>query len=37
MNAVMGDGSVRNVSYTVDPAVWLATCTRSGGETLTLN
>ena len=36
MNAVMGDGSVRIVQYSVDPAVWAATCTRAGGETLTL-
>jgi prepilin-type N-terminal cleavage/methylation domain-containing protein/prepilin-type processing-associated H-X9-DG protein len=36
-NAVMCDGSVRTVNYSVDPAVWLATCTRNGGEVLTLD
>ena len=36
MNAVMGDGSVRTVSYGVDPAAWHAACTRNGGEVLTL-
>jgi prepilin-type N-terminal cleavage/methylation domain-containing protein/prepilin-type processing-associated H-X9-DG protein len=37
MNAVMADGSVRVVKYGVDPAVWAATCTRNGGETVTLD
>jgi prepilin-type processing-associated H-X9-DG protein len=37
MNAVMADGSVRVVKYGVDPVVWAATCTRAGGETVTLD
>jgi prepilin-type N-terminal cleavage/methylation domain-containing protein len=32
MNAVMGDGSVRNVQFNVDPVIWAAVCTRNGGE-----
>jgi len=36
MNAVMGDGSVRSVNYTVSPAVWSAVCSRNGGEVLGL-
>ncbi|MBY0456244.1 MAG: DUF1559 domain-containing protein, partial [Gemmataceae bacterium] len=32
MNAVMSDGSVRVVQYSVDPVVWAAACTRNGGE-----
>jgi prepilin-type N-terminal cleavage/methylation domain-containing protein len=37
MIGVMGDGSVRTIGFNVDPAVWRATCTRNGGETLTIN
>ncbi len=37
MNALMGDGSVRKVSFNVDPAIWVATCTRNGGEPNTVN
>ncbi|WP_238537731.1 DUF1559 domain-containing protein [Zavarzinella formosa] len=37
MNAVMGDGSVRFVSFTVDVNVWSAIGSRSGGEALGLN
>ncbi len=33
INAVFGDGSVRNVKYSIDPVVWAAVCTRNGGET----
>ncbi|MCX8139896.1 MAG: DUF1559 domain-containing protein [Gemmataceae bacterium] len=36
MNAVFADGSVRFVRFGVDPAVWAATCTRNGGESVTL-
>lgn len=36
MNAVMGDGSVRTVSYTVDKDLWKATTTRNGGEPATI-
>jgi len=34
MNALFADGSVRFVRFTVAPAVWAATCSRNGGETL---
>jgi prepilin-type N-terminal cleavage/methylation domain-containing protein len=34
--AVMGDGSVRSVAFSIDPVVWAAACTRAGGETATL-
>ena len=37
MNAVMADGSVRVVQYSVDPIVWAAVCTRNGGEVQQLN
>lgn len=37
MNAVMADGSVRTVKYTIDPNTWIAACTRNGGETTTLD
>jgi prepilin-type N-terminal cleavage/methylation domain-containing protein/prepilin-type processing-associated H-X9-DG protein len=37
MNAVMADGSVRLVSFSVDPTVWSAVGSRNGGETLQLN
>ncbi len=37
MNALMGDGSVRKVNFSVDPAVWAATCTRNGGEAVTID
>jgi prepilin-type processing-associated H-X9-DG protein len=37
MNAVMGDGSVRVVNYTVSPTVWAAVCSRDGGEVATLD
>jgi hypothetical protein len=34
--AVMGDGSVRNVAFNIDPVVWAAACTRAGGEAINL-
>jgi prepilin-type N-terminal cleavage/methylation domain-containing protein/prepilin-type processing-associated H-X9-DG protein len=37
MNALMADGSIHFVSFSVDPAVWSAVGSRNGGETLTLN
>jgi prepilin-type N-terminal cleavage/methylation domain-containing protein/prepilin-type processing-associated H-X9-DG protein len=37
ITAVMADGSVHMVSFTVDPTVWDAVGTRNGGETLQLN
>ena len=37
INAVFGDGSVRTVRYNIDPVVWAATCTRNGGEVVTLD
>lgn len=36
MNTVMCDGSVRMVTFDMDPAVWAAACSRNGGEVLTL-
>jgi hypothetical protein len=36
MNAVFADGSVRFVRFGVDPVVWAATCSRNGGEPVTL-
>ncbi len=36
-NAVFCDGSVRHVSYSVDPAVFKAACTRNGRETFNLD
>lgn len=37
MNAVMSDGSVRTVKYSVAPNVWAAACSRNGGESLSLD
>jgi|SRR5579883_118141 len=37
ITAVMSDGSVHFVSFSVDPNVWSAVGSRAGGETLTLN
>jgi prepilin-type N-terminal cleavage/methylation domain-containing protein len=37
MNALLSDGSVRVVQYSIDPAVWSAACSREGGESLQLN
>jgi prepilin-type processing-associated H-X9-DG protein len=37
INALMADGSVQSVSFTVDPTVWAAVGSRNGGESLTLN
>ncbi|HYT94954.1 MAG TPA: DUF1559 domain-containing protein [Gemmataceae bacterium] len=34
MNAVMCDGSVRLVTFSVDPATWAAVCSRNGREPL---
>lgn len=36
VQCVMGDGSVRNVAFSIDPDVWHAVCSRNGGEVLTL-
>jgi prepilin-type N-terminal cleavage/methylation domain-containing protein/prepilin-type processing-associated H-X9-DG protein len=36
VNIALADGSIRFVPQSVDPNVWLAIGTRSGGETLTL-
>jgi prepilin-type N-terminal cleavage/methylation domain-containing protein/prepilin-type processing-associated H-X9-DG protein len=36
MNALLCDGSVRVVPYSVDASTWAAVCSRNGGETLTL-
>jgi len=37
IQAMMMDGSVRNISPAVNPNVWAAALTPQGGETLTLN
>ncbi len=37
INAVLADGSVHFVNFSVDPSVWAAVGSRSGGETLTLD
>jgi prepilin-type N-terminal cleavage/methylation domain-containing protein/prepilin-type processing-associated H-X9-DG protein len=37
LNALLADGSVHFVSFSVDPAVWSAVGTRAGGEALTLD
>ncbi|HTU16735.1 MAG TPA: DUF1559 domain-containing protein [Gemmataceae bacterium] len=37
INALMADGSVQFVSFSVDPNVWSAVGTRNGGESLTLD
>jgi prepilin-type processing-associated H-X9-DG protein len=37
ITTVMADGSVRFVPFSVDPNVWAAAGSRSGGETLQLN
>jgi hypothetical protein len=37
MNAVMADGSVHVISFSVDPVVWAAVGSRNGGETVQLN
>jgi prepilin-type N-terminal cleavage/methylation domain-containing protein len=37
MNAVLADASVRVISYTVNPQVFAAVCSRNGGETLNLD
>ncbi|MBN9519670.1 DUF1559 domain-containing protein [bacterium] len=34
---VLADGSVRNVSFSIDAVVWAAACTRNGGESQQLN
>lgn len=31
MMACAGDGSVRHIAYTIDPAVWVALCSRNDG------
>lgn len=36
VNVVMCDGSVRNVTFSVNAATWAAACSRNGGETLPL-
>jgi prepilin-type N-terminal cleavage/methylation domain-containing protein len=35
MQVAMGDGSVRGLSPTINPATWYALCTPNGGETVT--
>ncbi len=37
VNVLMADGSVRLVSFSVDPVVWAGVCSRNGGETVQLN
>ena len=37
VNWLFGDGSVRGISNTVSPMLWVAATTRAGGETLTFN
>jgi len=37
ITALMADGSVHMVAFTVDPTAWAAVGSRSGGETQTLN
>jgi prepilin-type processing-associated H-X9-DG protein len=34
-NAVMGDGSVRTIKYTIDAANWLRICLINDGEVIT--
>jgi len=34
INAVLGDGSVRTISYTVNPQTFINLCVRNDGETL---
>jgi prepilin-type N-terminal cleavage/methylation domain-containing protein/prepilin-type processing-associated H-X9-DG protein len=36
VNFLFGDGSVRSISNTVNPAVWVAIGTRAGGEAVSL-
>ncbi|HVL11193.1 MAG TPA: DUF1559 domain-containing protein [Gemmata sp.] len=37
MNALLCDGSVRVVNFSVDANAWAAACSRNGGETIPLN
>lgn len=37
VNLLFADGSVRSVVYGIDPAVWVAICTRSGSEIVKLD
>ncbi|HUR53273.1 MAG TPA: DUF1559 domain-containing protein, partial [Gemmataceae bacterium] len=37
LQVCLGDGSVRNVSYTVNPAAWAASGDRTSGSTLSLD
>jgi prepilin-type processing-associated H-X9-DG protein len=37
VNFLFGDGSVRSISNTISPAVWVGITTRSGGEVVELD
>ena len=37
VNWLFGDGSVRSISNSISPAVWVAITTRSGGEDMTVD
>jgi prepilin-type processing-associated H-X9-DG protein len=37
VNFLFGDGSVRGISNSISPSVWVAITTRSGGEAVSLD
>ena len=37
VNFLFGDGSVRSISSSIAPDVWVGITTRSGGETINLD